>query len=105
MFKTWWDIQITFPSMSKDTSKLPAYCLVVLIILAPKILLPISGITKLSEIPINFLPAVLGTPLLFTLEGFKENNTGQLKGKVSQSHQESPTHFLLGTIFLQYFTQ
>lgn len=87
--------------MSKDTSTLLAYCLVVLIILAPKILLPISGITKLPEIPINFLPAVLGTPLSFTLERFKKNNTGQLKGKVSQSHQESSTHFLLGAIISQ----
>lgn len=85
---------MTFPIMSKDTSTLLAYWLVVLIILAPKILLPISGITKLPEISINFLPAVLGTALSFTLEGFKKNNTGQLKGKVSQSHQESSTHFL-----------
>lgn len=54
---------MTFPIMSKDTSTLLAYWLVVLIILAPKILLPISGITKLPEISINFLPAVLGTAL------------------------------------------
>ena len=109
MFKTWWEIQITFPIMSKDTSKRLAYCLEVLTILAPEILWPISGITegptKLPETPISFSAAVHGAPLAFTLEGFKKNNTGQLKGKVSQSHQESPTHSPLGIIISQYFTQ